>query len=491
MVGDAAWRGDPLRDEPIDLRGYLQALRRNAVFIAVIMALGTGGVLTASILAPERFDARADLVILNHDGVSTSAQPESVRRQLTTLSTLVTTPSVLQSASRQLGIDVDALRRRVTARTEEQADILSIRATGGSAVSARDAANAVARSFLDQRERTERARLRRNIDRLSREIELLAVGGGGDRAQRQALEERRARLAVAEAEAGSDLQIGQPAELPDAPSGPRPVRNGVLAFFASLMAGLLAALLRDRLSAPVRPLDVATALGAPVLVSLPETGGSDGRAGDRCAACLTLASLIRVSPGQAESRSILVTSAVRCEGRTSIAYGLGVAFARAGERTLLVSADLHRPDLDALCGVEGLRGLREILAGTRAGIVHPPVLAHLIVELEPAGGPLPDVLPSGIAPQDDTTEITDPRAMRAILAAAAGLGYAYVLLDAPPAAGDVPETPVIASVCDEILVVARVERLTAPVTAELRERLDRLRRRPLGIVLIGQNWLDP
>ena len=54
-----------------------------------------------------------------------------------------------------------------------------------------------------------------------------------------AIRDRISELAVSEASAGSDLSIAERAEPPDAPASPRPVRNGVLAFFAALLPGSL------------------------------------------------------------------------------------------------------------------------------------------------------------------------------------------------------------------------------------------------------------
>src|SRR5262249_48562517 len=50
-------------------------------------------------------------------------------------------------------------------------------------------------------------------------------------------------------------------------------------------------------------------------------------------------------------RTVMVTSAVGGEGKTSLASHLAASFARAGRRTLLIDADLHRPTLHRLLNV--------------------------------------------------------------------------------------------------------------------------------------------
>jgi capsular exopolysaccharide synthesis family protein len=61
---------------------------------------------------------------------------------------------------------------------------------------------------------------------------------------------------------------------------------------------------------------------------------------------------------------IAVASAARDEGKTELAEGLAMAFARAGSRTLLVDFDLRTPSLHRLVGVENGPGLCEALGGS-------------------------------------------------------------------------------------------------------------------------------
>jgi Mrp family chromosome partitioning ATPase len=60
-------------------------------------------------------------------------------------------------------------------------------------------------------------------------------------------------------------------------------------------------------------------------------------------------------------RSVAIVSAEHGDGRSSVAWGLGMAAARAGDRVLLIEADFRRP---VLVGVPGHSvGLREVLSG--------------------------------------------------------------------------------------------------------------------------------
>jgi non-specific protein-tyrosine kinase len=55
-----------------------------------------------------------------------------------------------------------------------------------------------------------------------------------------------------------------------------------------------------------------------------------------------------VSLAADEVRTVLITSAVEEEGKSTVAANLAVALARSGKRTCLVDLDLRRPYLDRI-----------------------------------------------------------------------------------------------------------------------------------------------
>ena len=63
-------------------------------------------------------------------------------------------------------------------------------------------------------------------------------------------------------------------------------------------------------------------------------------------------------------RTILVTSAYPGEGKSTVVANLGRSLAQAGRSTLLIDADLRRPVLHELLGVQNTGGLSDILRGT-------------------------------------------------------------------------------------------------------------------------------
>ncbi|MHA3775723.1 polysaccharide biosynthesis tyrosine autokinase [Verrucomicrobiota bacterium sgz303538] len=77
----------------------------------------------------------------------------------------------------------------------------------------------------------------------------------------------------------------------------------------------------------------------------------------------SLRSSLIFMPSQSELKTLLVTSAIPNEGKSTIASNLAITMAAAGARTLLVDADLRRGDLATLIGTDCPKGLTNVLRG--------------------------------------------------------------------------------------------------------------------------------
>jgi polysaccharide biosynthesis transport protein len=67
--------------------------------------------------------------------------------------------------------------------------------------------------------------------------------------------------------------------------------------------------------------------------------------------------------GMQNLRTVLVTSAVGGEGKTSLSVSLAASLARSGRRTLLIDADLRNPSVHGHFGLAGVPGVAEVLRG--------------------------------------------------------------------------------------------------------------------------------
>ena len=186
---------------------------------------------------------------------------------------------------------------------------------------------------------------------------------------------------------------------------------------------------------------------------------------------------------------MLVSSAAHGEGKTTVTTRLGRMLAQAGHRTLVISGDLRWPKLDEAFNVSGRPGLRELLALTpESEQVAFDAIERVILPTHNGEGVASrgelDVLPAGGRRGGDASELLHTPALQSLIETLRGSSYSYVLIDSPPLLG-VADAQMFAQFCDELLLVARLDRLKMSDVIDLREMLDRLDSNPVGLVVIG------
>ena len=151
--------------------------------------------------------------------------------------------------------------------------------------------------------------------------------------------------------------------------------------------------------------------------------------------------------------ALAVISAARGEGRSYIAATLAVTFSQAGERTLLIDADLRHPRQHQLFGVESRIGLSAVLALRSNGesIQRVPGLPHL------------SVLPAGAIPPNPQ-ELLGRRAFADLLQQL-GAHYDVILLDSPPASDSADAQTVAVRAGAALMVVRKHQSRMADVRA--------------------------
>lgn len=77
----------------------------------------------------------------------------------------------------------------------------------------------------------------------------------------------------------------------------------------------------------------------------------------------SLRSSLIFMPNQTELKTLIVTSAIPNEGKSTVASNLALTMSAAGARVLLVDADLRRGDIAALFDIDGRQGLSNVLRG--------------------------------------------------------------------------------------------------------------------------------
>jgi capsular exopolysaccharide synthesis family protein len=169
-------------------------------------------------------------------------------------------------------------------------------------------------------------------------------------------------------------------------------------------------------------------------------------------------------------RSILVTSSVPSEGKTTTVVNLAVALADAGSRVLLVDADLRRPSVAPVMGLEGSAGLTSILIGQ----------ASLGDVVQPWRNGRLDVLASGPVPPNPS-ELLGSAAMASLLADLTAT-YDVVLLDSPPLL-PVTDAAILSRRAGGTLVVVGTDRIHKAELHDALGALEAVDAHVLGLVL--------
>jgi succinoglycan biosynthesis transport protein ExoP len=476
---------EPLPEQPIDVERYINALRRSRLLIVAIVLALTGIVLVLSLTRPRTYTAAATILF---DESARFTPPADTERQLATIQKLLMTRPVLARAARSLpGESATTLAGKVHASVDPRANIVLIGASAASPERAARMANAVARAFLSRERAAELMRAQAARARLTNAIAQLR-GSPGAKAQIALIRERLSELSVSEATAGSDLQLADAARPPTAADSPRPLRNGLFAFVAALFIAVLAALGRERIAPRVGDArELERLSGLPILTELPRAGGrrlGAGAASPDPEAYEALAAIVAAQLTPRRQQILLVTSAAPDDGKPPVAAGLSRALAQAGETALVVDADLRRPSLEQLFGMERAPGLAEILAAARHG--DKETAAGMIIEPPASASPRRRTGSLAVlgAGESASPALATPDALEIFFDELRQSGFTYVVIHAPPLR-EPGGCRAWARHVDAALLVSRPERLSPGDVVELREQLEQVDATVLGHVVIG------
>jgi receptor protein-tyrosine kinase len=379
----------------LDFRRFLGVVRRSILLIiGGALLAGAAGYAMSNVLPPV-YESEA-VVLVGSDLSSTDAdtgEMDASRRLSETYARVATTRPVLQRVLDESGLEMttDDLAERVAVTTIQEPSVITITAEMGDPRLAADVVNLIVAELLeitpnstdvgaDDFVARQLAVVEGEIAAILGELEALADVTTPTPAQVQRRDDLQLRLAELQGTYAILRNSTRPANNtltileegvpnPDAIS-PRPLQNAVIAGFLGLLLALIAAILRDHLDDRVRSADdVEEATGFPVVGTVgrmprsirPKTGQSIAASISPIAHSFrSLRMVLEVAAGD-PLPSVLVTSAMHGEGKTTVAVNLAVAYARAGREVLLVDGDSRRATLHQYLGVENRRGIRELL----------------------------------------------------------------------------------------------------------------------------------
>lgn len=281
-----------------------------------------------------------------------------------------------------------------------------------------------------------------------------------------------------EMQAASRINEWEPPHVFPGIEGNRRVKYTAMAVVAFLAMGLGIAQWLEIRHRRIQNVDeVTTGLGLQVLGTVPAVpkGGASSRSNWPhllTEAVNTTRTMLLSGPNSEHTRTLLVTSAMSGEGKTSLTTHLAVSLASAGRRVMLIDADMRRPAVHKVLGLNSKPGLAELLIGT----------ATMDEVTQATKIPGLHLVAAGTWSREAGASLATER-FQSVLKEAA-IGYDFVLVDSPPIL-PVADALAIAKNVDGVLmsVMQDLSRYGAVQTAC--QRLSMVGAKVLGVVVSG------
>jgi capsular exopolysaccharide synthesis family protein len=299
----------------------------------------------------------------------------------------------------------------------------------------------------------------------------------------------------------TNITIVDPARSQSIPVRPKHGSNLALGMLLGIFAGLAAAYVADSFDRTLKsPDEVEEITGIPVIGVIPNFEESSTIYGTRkkresiknaaedihtrntvwmlthtesasAEAFRALRTSIMLSRAGGGPKTILVTSCIPGEGKTTISSNLAAAFALHDKKVIIVEADMRRPRMKHAFDVSNKVGLSNVLAGT-----------HTLEEALICGVQVPklDILPAGPHPPMPS-EMLGSKAFDELLKYLASQ-YDIVLIDSPPALL-VTDAVLISSKSDATIWVSQAGTVTRPQIARAADLIERNGMPVIGFVV--------
>jgi len=275
----------------------------------------------------------------------------------------------------------------------------------------------------------------------------------------------------------NSVSVIEPAFLPARPAKPRTPLNLVLGVVSGVVLGLALALLVDNLDTRLHTSDEIEELAKmPIIGKIPSSKDELHVASlnnghyPQLEAFRRLRTNILTISESAESQVVLLTSAQRGEGKSTISANLAVTLAQSGRKVILIDCDMRLPTVHKVFDLPNKRGLTSVL--TEEVELDDAVLYSTFPRLH--------ILTSGPLPPNPTELLGSPQ--MADLVARMKKEFDFVLLDTP-ALLSVADAAVLAPIADSIIwVISRAQTRRDDIET-VRRQLDNVRARSVEVVI--------
>ncbi|MGZ8795563.1 MAG: nucleotide-binding protein, partial [Gaiellaceae bacterium] len=380
-------------------------------------------------------------------------------------------------------------------------DLLSFHSTASTPEMAVVLVNEYAKQYLAYRRQSTTGSLHQLRLKIESQLATLAKEGRQGSALYANYADQAQRLQIAETLQGETSSLARTAG-GAASVGSKPVRDAILGLILGSLLGIGLAFLWNALDTRIRgAAEVGDRLGLPLLARIPEPPRNlrsqrklvmlEAPENVQAEAFRMLRTNLEFVNLERGARSIMVTSGLEEEGKSTTVANLAVALARTGKRVALVDLDLRRPSLARFFGLNGRPGLTDIALGN---VDLEDALAKIAVSAPHDDDDsvsfngnvgiegLLEVLPTGPLPPD-AGEFIESRVVSGILQSLQARAD-IVLIDAPPML-HVGDAMALTAKVDAVVVVTRLGVVRRPMLTEVRRQLSAAPALALGFVLTG------
>lgn len=299
----------------------------------------------------------------------------------------------------------------------------------------------------------------------------------------------------------SNIRVVDPARPPAGPSSPNIPLNIALALLCGVVGGVTLSLIIDRFDDAVwSPAQAETLTALPGLAVIPMLSTTVGKMEKRspspqltgeplpsghfsslssyfypgsevAEAYRALRTSILLSGFGAPPKTIMITSSLPQEGKTTTSINCAIVLAQRGGRVLLVDADLRRSGLRRALGISTTAGLSTVLAGIDSfekSVIPSPQLRNLFV------------LPAGRTPPNPA-ELLSSNSFKNQLARWRQ-DFDHIIIDTPPVLS-VTDAVALSVEVDSVILVVRAGQTNKTALLRARELLSGVNARTTGVVV--------
>jgi polysaccharide biosynthesis transport protein len=488
------------------LRDYLQVVLRRKwiILLAAIVAPVVAGYLAAQ--QPVSYQASADVLLSGQNLAAVLAGvpvfDPLASGDLETQADVARVPAIAQRVLARAHVtdrSPEALLGESAVAPRATTNILTFSVTDRDPAMAVRLVNAYVEEYTRYRLALDTSALLTARRQIEEGIAAMKASGNASGPSYQSLLEKDQQIATMVALEGSNATVIRSAD-GAARLGPQTKRDALLGLLLGLGLGVGLAFLRESLDTRVRSAhEIGERLGLPLLARIPEPPRR-ARSGDKLVMMVDPASPeaesfrilrtnLELASLERDISTIMVTSAVEQEGKSTTAANLAVALARGGQDVVLVDLDLRSPYLERFfTPIRGRQGVTQIVLGHTSldtALFEVPITKPDRDDDSRGSGPILgrlEVLFAGHIPPDPG-ELMSTKALSDLLAKLR-VRADVVIIDTPPAL-HVGDAMALSSKVDAMIVVSRIRKLRRPMLIELRRTLDATPALKLGYVATG------